>query len=80
MNATTEFSDIEYKESFVDFLPFQRMKVRLKEEIVRFKVDDLQASDSGEYLTAKEWDKIIQQDDAIVALTPTCVSERRFIE
>ncbi len=60
------FSDINFKESFSDLPPFQKMKVRIKEEIVTFKVKNLDMSKRGDYLNSKEWDELIKQDNTIL--------------
>ena len=41
------------------------MKVRLKEEIVRLGVKDLDIAKKGEYISAEEWDGFISRDDVI---------------
>ena len=60
------FNDIKFKKSFSDLPPFQKMKVRIKEEIVTFKVKDLDMSQRGDYLNSKEWDELIKKDDTIL--------------
>ena len=42
------------------------MKVRIKKEIVAFKVENLDVSNRGEYLTSDEWDAKIEKGDAII--------------
>jgi UPF0176 protein len=59
------FADMPYKESFADFHPFERMKVRLKKEIVRLAVDELDVSERGEYVRGEEWDKLISDPEVI---------------
>jgi UPF0176 protein len=59
--------DLTYKESKVDFMPFLKMKVRLKKEIVTLGVNDLAvAGNQGEYIEAKNWDEFIAQDDVLL--------------
>ena len=60
------FDDIKFKKSSSVLPPFQKMKVRIKEEIVTFKVKDLDMSKRGNYLNSKEWDELIKQDDTIL--------------
>ena len=41
---------LQWKESYLDSKPFERMKVRLKKEIVRMAVDELDIVDRGDYI------------------------------
>jgi UPF0176 protein len=66
ITSMSEFSDMEFKESFSDYMPFSKMKVRLKPEIVRLKIKDLDMSKVGEYLDAKEWDDLISKKETIL--------------
>lgn len=61
-----QFTDLEFKESSNEEKPFKRMKVRLKKEIVTFKVKDLDMSKCGHYLNAEEWDQKLQDPKAII--------------
>lgn len=58
--------DIAWKESRYQDQPFEKMKVRLKKEIVRLAVDDLDMSKRGDYISAEEWDEFISRDDVVV--------------
>jgi len=60
-------SDLEHKESPASSMPFNRMKVRLKREIVTMgqpDVDPLAAV--GNYVAPKDWNDLIRQDDVVV--------------
>lgn len=59
-------SDLEVKESHAAFMPFKRMKVRLKKEIVTFRqgVSPLEAV--GEYVEAADWNALISEPDVVV--------------
>jgi UPF0176 protein len=58
------------KESFAEFQPFERMKVRLKKEIVAMGVPDLDVDRfSGTYVAPKDWDALISDPDVIVVDT-----------
>ena len=60
-------ADLEIKTSFHDEIPFQRMKVRLKREIVALKVPGLDPNEKvGAYVDAGDWNKLIRQDDVTV--------------
>ncbi len=65
-----KIKDLSYKESFADFQPFEKMKVRLKKEIVTLGVGELDVHGAcGEYITPKDWDDFIAGDDVIVVDT-----------
>jgi UPF0176 protein len=68
MKEIPAFSGIDYKESSADFFPFKKMKVRLKEEIVRFRVKDLDMTKVGDYLSPEEWDKMLTSDDKVILI------------
>lgn len=52
--------DLEHKESYADFPPFDRMKVRLKKEIVTLGMPEINPSDRvGTYVSPKEWNELI---------------------
>lgn len=61
------FADLVTKESYADYNPFKRMKVRLKQEIVRLKVDSIDPNQRvGTYLDPEEWNKVISDPDVVV--------------
>ncbi len=61
------FADLVTKESYADYLPFERMKVRLKKEIVRLKVPGVDPNKMvGTYLEPEEWNKVISDPDVVV--------------
>jgi UPF0176 protein len=52
--------DLEHKESYADAPPFDRMKVRLKKEIVTLGLPEIDPSDRvGTYVSPKEWNSLI---------------------
>ncbi len=61
---------LEHKESYTDAMPFYRMKVRLKKEIVTMGVPDTDpAHIVGTYLDAQEWNEMISDPDVVVVDT-----------
>lgn len=67
LRSDARFKNLEWKESYADFQPFLKMKVRLKEEIVRLGLKDLNvAKNVGEYLEAGEWDAFISDKNNLV--------------
>jgi UPF0176 protein len=67
LHRLTGLSNIEHKTSYCDEMPFLRMKVRLKAEIVTIgdkTVDPL--SRVGTYVPAENWNELISDPDMIV--------------
>lgn len=66
----TPIGELVYKASYVDFAPFNRMKVRLKKEIVTLGVPWVDPTKNvGTYLKPKEWNEVISQPDVFVVDT-----------
>ena len=67
LRALPGCADLEWKESFSDKMPFGRMKVRLKREIVTMGVPDVDPKARvGHYVTAQDWNDLIRQPDVAV--------------
>ncbi|MBK8630711.1 MAG: rhodanese-related sulfurtransferase [Sphingomonadales bacterium] len=57
--------DVKYAQT--DTMPFQRMKVRLKKEIVTLKVPGVDPSrDVGRYVAPEDWNALISDPDTIL--------------
>lgn len=60
-------AELEWKESFAAEMPFYRMKVRLKKEIVTLGVEGVDPVNKvGTYVTADKWNDLISQPDVVV--------------
>ena len=60
-------TDLMVKESFHDSIPFGRMKVRLKREIVALKTPGVDpAKRAGVYVEPQDWNRLIEQDDVLL--------------
>lgn len=60
-------ADIEWKESSAETMPFPRMKVRLKHEIVTMGQADVDPTASvGTYVEAQDWNDLISGEDVVV--------------
>ena len=66
MNTETRLSDLTFKMSYADDHPFERMKVRLKLEIVALGINNLNMEQRGEYILPEDWDGFILQDDVLL--------------
>ena len=61
------FANLITKESYTDEIPFQRTKIRLKNEIVALKVEGVDPTEQvGTYVEPDEWNDLISRDDVIV--------------
>lgn len=61
-----EFFDLSFKTSYAELNPFQKMKVRLKSEIVKMAVSNLKVDAQKNYVHANEWDNLISDEDTIL--------------
>jgi UPF0176 protein len=60
-------SEIEHKESWAPDMPFNRLKVRLKREIVTMGVADIDPNQIvGTYVDAHDWNDLISDPDTVV--------------
>lgn len=66
LRADVRFADLETKESFVDAMPFLRMKVRLKQEIVTFRQPVDPTERVGTYVDAQDWNAVISDPEVLV--------------
>jgi UPF0176 protein len=67
LDAMPEFSGLEVKYSAAAEMPFHRMKVRLKREIVTMGVADIDPlEDVGAYVEAQDWNALIVDPGTIV--------------
>jgi UPF0176 protein len=67
LRMDSRFSDLETKESEAEAPPFQRLKVRLKREIVTFGVPTVDPGDRvGTYISPQDWNELIRDPQTIV--------------
>ena len=63
-------SDIDYKESFTDNMPFNRAKVKLKKEIVTLGVEGIDPKRVvGTYVSPADWNQLISDPEVFVVDT-----------
>ena len=61
---------LEHKESWASAMPFYRMKVRLKKEIVTLGVPDVHpALNAGQYVKPDDWNELIEQPGVVLVDT-----------
>ena len=62
-------SGLEVKYSAASEMPFHRMKVRLKQEIVTMGVDGIDPADAGAYVEPRDWNRLAADPDTILVDT-----------
>ena len=67
LEAIPGMAGLEVKFSTASAMPFHRMKVRLKKEIVTMGVEDIDPlSDAGAYVEPHDWNALIADPDTVV--------------
>ncbi|MDQ3060695.1 MAG: rhodanese-related sulfurtransferase [Pseudomonadota bacterium] len=70
LRSDPRLASLEHKESWAPRMPFHRMKVRLKREIVTLGVPDVHpARMAGQYVKAQDWNRLL--DDPGLVLVDT---------
>ncbi len=66
LGSDARFRDLEHKESHAAEQPFQRMKVKLKKEIVTLGVDVRPGEMAGTHVPPGEWNALISDPDVVL--------------
>lgn len=67
IRAVPGFEALEVKESSASTMPFNRLKVRIKSEIVTMGRSDIDPRGTvGTYVAAEDWNELISRDDVVV--------------
>ncbi len=67
LRSDARLADIEHKESGADKMPFDRMKVRLKKEIVTLGVPGIDPNKKvGTYVMADQWNDLIADPEVVL--------------
>jgi UPF0176 protein len=67
LKADPHFADLEHKESIATKSPFDRLKVRLKQEIVTFGIPTIDPTNLvGTYVKPQDWNELIANPDVLV--------------
>lgn len=67
LRSDSRLADLEHKESYSESSIFERIKVKLKKEIVTLGLPEIDPSDRvGTYVNPQDWNKIIADPDVIV--------------
>ncbi|MBD2680243.1 MULTISPECIES: rhodanese-related sulfurtransferase [Nostoc] len=67
LRSDPRLADLEHKESYTQTPPFERMKVRLKQEIVTLGLPEIDPNEQvGTYVTPQEWNDLISDPEVTV--------------
>ncbi|ELR99109.1 rhodanese-related sulfurtransferase [Gloeocapsa sp. PCC 73106] len=67
LRSDTRLEDLRALESPCDFIPFDRLKVRLKKEIVTIGIKEVDASNQvGTYIEPQNWNNLILDPEVLV--------------
>lgn len=67
LKKLTDAKDVNVKINYSEIHPFQKLKIKLKKEIVAMNIDNLNVNSfKGEYIETQDWDEFITQKDVIV--------------
>lgn len=70
LRSDARLAALEHKESLADEMPFYRMKVRLKKEIVTLGVPGIDPNEKvGTYVTPEDWNALISDPEVLVVDT-----------
>lgn len=66
MHEDARFATMQFKEDPADSMPFRKMKIKCRDEIVSLGMDGMPATDGGEHLDPKDWHEMAKQDDVVI--------------
>ncbi|NEU73835.1 rhodanese-related sulfurtransferase [Hassallia byssoidea VB512170] len=67
LRSDPRLADLEHKESYTDTPPFERMKVRLKSEIVTLGLPEVDPNQQvGTYISPQDWNDLISDPEVTV--------------
>ena len=67
LRMDSRLGDLEHKESYDDHMPFYRMKVKLKREIVTMGVEGIDPNQRvGTYVAPRDWNSLVNDPDVVL--------------
>lgn len=67
LRSDPRMASLVHKEAWTDVMPFYRLKIKLKKEIVTLGVPDLKTAELvGEYVDPTDWNALITQPDVVL--------------
>jgi UPF0176 protein len=78
LRTDLRLQNLEHKETYCDLMPFQKMRVRLKKELVKLAVPDIEPSrEVGIYVDPKDWNALIS-DPTVLTIDTRNIYEVEF--
>lgn len=62
----SRFADIEFKEDTADHIPFGKLKIKVRPEVVTLEAPHIAPENGGEHLSPEEWHELAQQEDVVI--------------
>jgi UPF0176 protein len=70
LRAESRFAALEHKESFAPTMPFAKLKIKLKQEIVTMGVPGVDPANlAGTYVEPQQWNELLKNPDVLVVDT-----------
>ncbi len=67
LKSYDRLTELDYKESYTDKMPFNRTKVKLKKEIVTMGIEDIDPKRVvGTYVNPKDWNRLISDPEVLL--------------
>lgn len=66
LQSQTEFADLAVKTALTEIPPFQKLKIKVKKEIISFKEPCNPAEIAGTHVLAKDWNKLLSDPEVTV--------------
>lgn len=66
LRSSPELADLKTREALHDSIPFQRLKVRVKPEVVTFRCEVDPTEVVGEYVHPRRWNELLDDPDVVV--------------
>jgi UPF0176 protein len=67
LRADLRLHNLEHKETTSDVMPYNKLRVRLKKELVKFGISDIDPSkEVGTYVDPQDWNQLISDPDVLV--------------
>lgn len=64
--SISEFANLEFKESYSYYMPFNKLKVKIKEEVIKFNMPRTKANEVGTHLSPSQWEDVITKDNIML--------------
>ncbi len=67
LRSDPRLQNLEHKETTCDVMPYHKLRVRLRQELVKFGVPDIDPSkEVGTYVNSQEWNQLIADPEVVV--------------